>query len=62
MHTCVVHAGVCMCRCEAKIQGLCVSRVSVSVPKFVCLDMRALGIDVKQGFVCAHVRSFNASA
>lgn len=34
----------------------------MSVPKFVCLDTRALGIDVKQGFVCAHVRSYNASA
>ena len=30
----------------------------MSVLKFVCLYMRALGVDVKQGSVCAHVRSY----
>ena len=32
--------------------------MSVSVPKFVCQDMRALGIGVEQRFVCAQVCSY----
>lgn len=56
-----VHMCICVCACGGVRQEFRVRvslDVSVAVLEFVCLDVSALGVCVKQEFVCAHVCAY----